>query len=39
MFMDRTSDTLRVVARAMPFSLPPLEGCALIVLMIVWLVG
>jgi hypothetical protein len=37
--MERTSDNLRVVARAMPFSMPPLEGGALIVLMIVWLFG
>lgn len=37
--MERTSDALRVISRAMPFSLPPLEGGALVLLMIVWLLG
>jgi hypothetical protein len=37
--MYNTSDRLRVLARAMPFSLPPLEGGALLLLMIVWLFG
>ncbi len=37
--MDRTSDRLRVVARAMPLSLPPIEGGLLFLLMIVWLFG
>ena len=37
--MEHTSDNLRVIARAMPLSLPPLEGGALMVLMIVWLFG
>ena len=35
--MERTSAALRVISRAMPFSMPPLEGAALIVLMVVWL--
>lgn len=37
--MNRTSDALRVISRAMPTSLPPLESGALIVLMMVWLFG
>lgn len=37
--MERTSAALRVISRAMPFSIPPLEGGALIMLMIVWLFG
>ena len=37
--MNSTSDRLRVVARAMPLSLPPIEGALLLFLMIVWLFG
>ncbi len=37
--MNSTSDRLRVVARSMPLSLPPIEAGLLIVLMIVWLFG
>ena len=37
--MNRTSDSLRVIARAMPMSLPPLEAGALVILMLVWLLG
>jgi len=37
--MERTSDKLRVVSRAMPLAFPPLEGFALCVLMLVWLLG
>jgi len=32
-------DKLRVIARAMPFSLPPLEAAGLVILMLVWLFG
>ena len=35
--MHRTSDRLRVVSRAMPFSLPPLEGGLTLFLIVVWL--
>lgn len=35
--MHRTSERLRVVARAMPMSLPPLEGGLLIFLIVTWL--
>ena len=37
--MSVTSDKLRVISRSMPFSVPPLEGGALIVLMIIWAFG
>jgi hypothetical protein len=37
--MNRTSDNLRVIARAMPLSLPPLEGAALVALILIWLLG
>lgn len=37
--MRNTSDRLRVVARAMPMSLPPLEGGLLFLMMVVWLFG
>ena len=33
------SDYLRIVSRNIPFSLPPLEGSALVLLMLVWLFG
>jgi len=35
--MLNTSDRLRAIARAMPFSLPPMETGGLILMMIVWL--
>ena len=35
----RGRDSLRAIARAMPFSLPPLEGGALVLLLLVWLLG
>jgi hypothetical protein len=37
--MNRTSDSLRVIARAMPMSFPPLEAAGLAVLMLVWLLA
>jgi len=39
MSIQRTSDCLRVIARAFPASVPPMEGAALLVLMAIWLFG
>jgi hypothetical protein len=37
--MHSASDKLRVIARAMPFSLPPLEAAGLVLMMVLWLFG
>ena len=37
--MNSASDRLRSIARAMPLSFPPLEGGALVVLLLIWLLG
>jgi len=37
--MERTSETLRCLSRAMPFSIPPLEGAGLVALLLIWLLA
>jgi len=39
MSIQRTSDRLRVIARTLPTTVPPMEGAALLVLMAIWLFG
>ena len=39
MSIERTSDRLRAVARAVPTSVPPLEGALLLAMMAIWLLG
>ena len=39
MSTERVSDALRLIARGMPFSIPPIEGGLLFLLISIWLFG